>query len=116
MSVLKMMLFNVGLTLESGSVYISETLGRQISTNTLRTMMKSKTSVPVDVVNCLKARQEAIHQASSEFTAWIEDPARETKNDVVMVPHIHNKDDEIQKLGLAQAILRTNRNCSISQK
>ena len=116
MSVLKMMLSNVGLTLESGSVYISETLGRQISTNTLRTMMKSKTSVPVDVVNCLKERQDAINQASSDFTNWIEDPAREMTNNVVVVPHAHNKDDDIQKLGLAQAILRSPRSCSISQK
>ena len=116
MSVLKMMLFSVGLTPESGAAYVSETLGRQISENTLRTMMRSKTSVPADVVKCLKERHQAIEEASREFISWIEDTERQIVKNAVLIPHAHNKDDEIQKLGLAQAMLRTDRNCSISQK
>lgn len=116
MSVLKMMLSSVGLTPESGAAYISETLGRQISVNTVRTMMRGKTSVPVDVVNCLKARHDAIKEAAKDFTAWIEDPERQLVKDAVSIPHAHNKDPEIQKLALAQAMLRTSRACSISQK
>ena len=116
MSVLKMMLFSVGLTPESGAAYVSERLGRQISENTLRTMMRSKTNVPADVVACLKARHDAIEEASEDFTNWIEDPERQTVKDAVLIPHAHNKDPEIQKLALAHAMFRTSRKCSISQK
>lgn len=116
MSVLRMMLSSVGLTPESGADYIRESLGRQISLNTIRTMMRSKTSVPVDIVACLKARHEQIEQASKSFTDWIEGPEHMDPDATVSVPHTHNKDDEIAKLGLARAMLRTERNCSVSQK
>jgi len=116
MSVLKMMLSSVGLTPESGAAYISESLGRQISLNTIRTMMKSKTSVPTDIVACLKARHDQIEQASKPFTDWIEAPENAGASETVIIPHTHNKDDEIAKLGLARAMLRTAKTCSISQK
>lgn len=116
MSVLKMMLFSVGLTPESGADYISETLGRQISVNTIRTMMRSKTSVPTDIVDCLKARHNQIKAASENFINWIEAPENEDKNGVVIIPHTHNKDSDIKKLALAQAMLNANRKCGISQK
>ncbi|MEP3891969.1 MAG: hypothetical protein ABJN69_16050 [Hellea sp.] len=116
MSVLKMMLFSVGLTPESGAAYISDSLGRQISLNTIRTMMRSKTSVPTDIVDCLKARHDEIKEASEAFITWIEDAENQGKDGAVIIPHAHNKDDEIKKLGLAQAMLNTNLKCSISQK
>ena len=116
MSVLKMMLSSVGLTPESGAAYISESLGRQISLNTIRTMMKSKTSVPTDIVACLKARHDQIEEASNTFADWIEATENADAKGTVIVPHTHNKDDEIAKLGLARAMLRTARTCSISQK
>ena len=116
MSVLKMMLSSVGLTPESGAAYVSESLGRQISENTLRTMMRSKTSVPADVVNCLKERHDAIEEASRELLAWIEDPERDIVRDSVLIPHTHNKDTDVQKLALAKAMFRSSRKCSISQK
>ena len=116
MSVLKMMLSSVGLTPESGAAYISDSLGRQISINTIRTMMRSKTSVPTDIVACLKARYDQIEEASKAFADWIEAPNNADANGTVIVPHTHNKDDEIAKLALARAMLRTSRKCSISQK
>ena len=116
MSVLKMMLFSVGLTPESGADYISDSLGRQISVNTIRTMMRSKTTVPTDIVDCLKARHDKIKQASEDFTNWIEDPENKNKNGIVKIPHTHNKDPEIKKLAMAQAILNASQKCSISQK
>lgn len=116
MSVFKMMLFSVGLTPESGADYISESLGRQISLNTIRTMMRSKTSVPTDIVDCLKARHDEIKEASEAFVTWIEDPENQGKDGAVTIPHAHNKDTEIKKLGMAQAILNVDRKCSISQK
>lgn len=116
MSVLKMMLFSVGLTPESGADYISESLGRQISVNTIRTMMRSKTTVPTDIIDCLKARHDEIKAASEQFSAWIEDPENQNKEGAVIIPHAHNKDPEIKKLGVARAMLNTSRKCSISQK
>lgn len=116
MSVLKMMLSSVGLTPESGAEYISGSLGRQISLNTIRTMMRSKTSVPIDIVACLKQRHDQIEDASKAFTDWIEGPEHAEQDAAVVVSHTHNKDDEIAKLGLARAMLRTQRKCSISQK
>ena len=116
MSVLKMMLASVGLTPESGAAYISESLGRQISVNTLRTMMKSKTSVPTDIIACLKARHTEIEAAAIGFADWIEGAESPDENADVLIPHSHNKDDDIAKLGLAKAILKTTRSCRISQK
>ncbi|MDB2437593.1 hypothetical protein N9W89_02665 [Hellea sp.] len=116
MSVLKMMLFSVGLTSESGAAYVSESLGRNISENTIRNMMRAKASVPVDVVDCLKARQQSIIDASIAFTNWIEDSENQDENGVAMIPHTHNADTDIAKLALAQAMLKTGQTCSISQK
>ena len=116
MSVFKMMLFSVGLTPESGADYISESLGRQISLNTIRTMMRSKTSVPSDIVDCLKARYDEIKEASEAYVTWIEHAENQGKDGAVIIPHAHNKDPEIKKLAMAQAMLTTSRKCSISQK
>lgn len=116
MSVLKMMLFSVGLTPESGADYISDSLGRQISVNTIRTMMRSKTSVPMDIIECLKARNNEIKEASEDFKIWIENPENKRENGIVTIPHAHNKDPEIKKLAMAQAMLNASQSCSISQK
>jgi hypothetical protein len=67
-------------------------------------------------VACLKARHDQIEEASKAFTDWIEAPENADANGTVIVPHTHNKDDEIAKLALARAMLRTSRKCSISQK
>ena len=108
MSILKMMLFSVGLTPESGTDYVSETLGPQISVNTIRTMMRSKTSVPSDIIDCLKARHDEIKTAAEDFTNWIETSENQGKNGAVIIPHAHNKDPEIKKLAMAQAMLNAN--------
>jgi len=116
MSVLKMMLSMVGLTPESGAAYVSESLGRNISLSTIRNMMRSKASVPVDVVDCLKARHAQIEAAAQGFTDWIDNPENMGPDGIVIIPHQHNKDPEIAKLALAQAMLQTDKTCSISQK
>ena len=116
MSILKMMLFSVGLTPEGGADYISDSLGRQISLNTIRTMMRSKTSVPTDIVDCLKVRHDEIKEASEVFASWIEDPKNQSKDGAAVIPHVHNKDSEIKKLAMAQAMLNSSQKCSISQK